>query len=313
MKDVPGWEVGKWRGEPVYWGVAGRFPIITPEDYFQHCDVKYLSRRMDEKLYHWRVGGTDFLLCGYTSRILRQSAVFQNWHKGKIVTCFLQWMRRTFEKRSCVRCRNLLQKATDTGFATRLSFIARSKGAVGGWICGATVRPHEFVLGSDERKVLAIIHNFTSVQNKVGGEMNKRTRFKNNKLQSVSSRTLSPPPSTHHHYRQKKKLFCDVSRTLITSGRFTPVKQKIPFALKAGLFRMGKWLFDTRMFRLSSRKYTNKWTCVFGGFCSITGLQHANLVDLLYLCLLRLRIMWLVLVALPGGVSRHAGTNFNCL
>ena len=52
MKDVEGWEVGKWKGEPVYWNVADRFPIVQPEHYYLHAKHKDLIRRVMEKNYH---------------------------------------------------------------------------------------------------------------------------------------------------------------------------------------------------------------------------------------------------------------------
>ncbi len=51
MKDVEGWEVGKWKGEPVYWNQE-RFPVIHPEEYWAHNSFWDKLGRMYEKLNH---------------------------------------------------------------------------------------------------------------------------------------------------------------------------------------------------------------------------------------------------------------------
>ena len=52
MKNVEGWEVGKWRGEPVYFNLADRYPVIAKEHYYMHADKKYMKNRMLHKWYH---------------------------------------------------------------------------------------------------------------------------------------------------------------------------------------------------------------------------------------------------------------------
>ena len=52
MKDVVGWEVGKWKGQPVYYNLADRFPIIHAEHYYLHAKEKDMERRLMEKNYH---------------------------------------------------------------------------------------------------------------------------------------------------------------------------------------------------------------------------------------------------------------------
>jgi len=52
MKDVPGWKTGTWMGEPLLANQAGRFPIISPEEYYAHTTPYELYDRMNEKRWH---------------------------------------------------------------------------------------------------------------------------------------------------------------------------------------------------------------------------------------------------------------------
>ena len=52
MKNVEGWEVGKWKGEPVYWNLADKFPVVLPEHYYLHAKRSDMQRRVHEKLFH---------------------------------------------------------------------------------------------------------------------------------------------------------------------------------------------------------------------------------------------------------------------
>ena len=55
MKNVEGWEVGKFEGEPVYWNQAKRFHSVAPEEYWMHNDWYDMYNRMYEKIGHWDV------------------------------------------------------------------------------------------------------------------------------------------------------------------------------------------------------------------------------------------------------------------
>ena len=46
MKDVPGWVVGTWYGEKVYYEPAGRMPPVNTHDLFIHCDPKDYRDRL---------------------------------------------------------------------------------------------------------------------------------------------------------------------------------------------------------------------------------------------------------------------------
>ena len=50
MKDVPGWEVGKWKGEPVYWNEASRFPHVHITEYYAHNTYNDMYKRLYDKL-----------------------------------------------------------------------------------------------------------------------------------------------------------------------------------------------------------------------------------------------------------------------
>lgn len=52
MKNVPGWETGKWKGEPVFHDINERFPFVAHEEYFAHCSQKDMQNRMYERLTH---------------------------------------------------------------------------------------------------------------------------------------------------------------------------------------------------------------------------------------------------------------------
>ncbi len=52
MKDVEGWEVGKWKGEPVYWNEVGRFPEVSADEYYAHAPIEAGLRRLHEKIFH---------------------------------------------------------------------------------------------------------------------------------------------------------------------------------------------------------------------------------------------------------------------
>lgn len=52
MKNVPGWETGKWQGEPVYHNKAGRFPQVHPEEYYAHNRWAEMYDRVFEKRKH---------------------------------------------------------------------------------------------------------------------------------------------------------------------------------------------------------------------------------------------------------------------
>ncbi len=52
MKNVEGWEVGKWNGEPVYWNEASRFPLVHADEYYAHAPLRAANRRLTEKVYH---------------------------------------------------------------------------------------------------------------------------------------------------------------------------------------------------------------------------------------------------------------------
>ena len=53
MKDVPGWEVGKWKGEPVYWNEANRFPMVHIGEYYAHNQWKDMYKRKFDKQYRF--------------------------------------------------------------------------------------------------------------------------------------------------------------------------------------------------------------------------------------------------------------------
>lgn len=52
MKNVPGWEVGTWYGEPVY-KLLPKDTLVDPhfKDFYAHTDYKHLGRRYNMK--HW--------------------------------------------------------------------------------------------------------------------------------------------------------------------------------------------------------------------------------------------------------------------
>jgi len=52
MKDVEGWEVGHYKGEPVYWNQANRFHYVCPEEYYMHNEWSDMYNRLYEKLDH---------------------------------------------------------------------------------------------------------------------------------------------------------------------------------------------------------------------------------------------------------------------
>jgi NADH dehydrogenase (ubiquinone) 1 alpha subcomplex subunit 13 len=52
MKNVPGWETGKWKGEPVYHNLNNRFPVVHPEAYFAHTSWNEMYDRYFERRKH---------------------------------------------------------------------------------------------------------------------------------------------------------------------------------------------------------------------------------------------------------------------
>lgn len=52
MKNVPGWEVGKFNGEPVYNNIGGHFPTMALEEYYAHNKWHDMNERLLEKKKH---------------------------------------------------------------------------------------------------------------------------------------------------------------------------------------------------------------------------------------------------------------------
>lgn len=53
MKNVPGWEVGTWYGEPVY-KLLPKDTLVDPhfKDFYAHTDYKHLGRRYNMKMWN---------------------------------------------------------------------------------------------------------------------------------------------------------------------------------------------------------------------------------------------------------------------
>jgi len=52
MKNVPGWETGKWNGEELFHNLNKRFPVIHPEAYYAHAHPYELYDRYFERRKH---------------------------------------------------------------------------------------------------------------------------------------------------------------------------------------------------------------------------------------------------------------------